>query len=66
MLIGYHYTASAILVIPLRNRHAGTITEVWRILNEQFATAGVNPNTYVMDNEASWNLKESTKEKYID
>ena len=57
MIIGYHFDANEILATPLKNRYAGTITEAWRILNDKFAAAGVTPNTYVMDNEASWDLK---------
>ena len=34
-LIGYHFEANAILATQLKNRHAGTITEAWRVLNEK-------------------------------
>ena len=49
----------------MKSRHSWTINEVWKILNDNVTIAGVNPNTYMMKNEASWDLKNSTKEKDI-
>ena len=34
-------------------------------INKKFWTAGVNPNTYIIDNEASMELKETMKENEI-
>ena len=51
------------MTTPLKNRHAGIIVEAWRIIKDNFSAAGVTPNTYVMDNEATWDLKKATKEK---
>jgi hypothetical protein len=53
ILVGYHYDANAILAIPIKNRTAGEITNGWKQLNQQFAQAGLQPNTYVLDNEVS-------------
>ena len=53
LLIAYHIDANVIWETPSKNRHAGTITEAWRILNGKFSAVGVTPNTYVMDNEES-------------
>ena len=65
MLIGYHLDTNAILATPLKNIHVGKITEVWRILIEKFATTGVTPITYVMDNKALWDLKKTMKEEHV-
>ena len=65
VLIGYYYDANAIQTERLKSRHSWTINEVWKILNDNVTIAGVNPNTYMMKNEASWDLKNSTKEKDI-
>ena len=66
MLIGYHFDANKVLATPLKNRHTRTITEAWIIINEKFTAAKVTPNTYVMNNKASWDLKKAMKEKHID
>ena len=57
IIIGYHYDANAIIAIPIKNRTSHTITEAWTTLHKKFSKAGVAPNNYVMDNEASAELK---------
>ena len=51
--MGYHYDASCILVIAVKDRKASTLTNAWKSLHAKFAKAGAAPNTYVMDNEIS-------------
>ena len=64
ILIAYHYDSHAILGLPLKNRQAATITAAWRKLNNKLSTAGVEPNTWILDNEASHDLKSPmTKNK---
>ena len=63
LLVGYNYYANAILVEPLKKRQAKTIAEGWENINQQFATSGVQPHTYVLDNEVSNTLKRAS-EKY--
>ena len=59
ILVGYHYDSNAILVQPLCNREAQTITTAWEILNARFSIAGQQPTTYVMDNEFSSILRNA-------
>ena len=56
LFICYRFDANKILARTLKTRYAETITEVWRILNNKFSASGVTTNTYLMDNEASWDL----------
>ena len=56
ILVGYHYDANYITAVPLKNRTAGEITKAWKQTNETFSKAGIQPNTYVMDNETSKEL----------
>ena len=58
IFICYHYDANVILATPIRNRKSETITTAWRDQNARFKEARAEPNTYVMDNEASKDLKD--------
>ena len=40
---------------------AETITAAWREQNEIFKSTGVEPTTYIMDSEASKDLKDTIK-----
>ena len=51
ILVGYHFDANAILAEPIKNRQARTLTSGWKILNKKVAKAGLQPNTYILDNE---------------
>ena len=57
ILIGYHYDANCIYGIAIKDRTAATLTTTWQTLHNIFEKAGVAPNTYVMDNEISNDLK---------
>ena len=65
LMIGYHYDANAILVGALKNREAQTLTTCWNKLNARFNIAGVQPTTYVMDNECSYTLKDALTKQNI-
>ena len=49
----------------MKDRNAETITEAWRNLNKDFELAGVSPEKYVLDNEASSMLKVVMHDKKI-
>ena len=53
ILVGYHFDGNVILGEPIKNRQAQTITTAWDKLNSKFVIAGMQPNTYVLDNEVS-------------
>ena len=57
--VGYHYDSNAILAEPLKNRTASEITKTWKIINNKCAQAGVQPNTYVLDNDISNDLRQT-------
>ena len=59
ILVAYHHDANAIYGQPLKNRESASITSAWTIINKKIQVAGVQPNTYVIDNEASMELKNS-------
>ena len=65
ILVGYHYDANYIAVVPLKRRTAGDITKAWETLHEKFNTAGSTPSTYIMDNETSKELLQAITKKKI-
>ena len=54
LLIAYHYDGN--FIVSLKNRKKETITAALTYLYNQFSTAGVASNTYVMDSEISQEL----------
>ena len=65
ILVGYHHDGNAILSTPLRKRTAAEITRGWTILNDKFASAGTEPKSYVIDNEANLLLKTAMIKRNI-
>ena len=59
ILVAYHYDANVILVEPLKNPQAKTIVDAWTIINERFKKSGLEPHTYIVDNECSNDLKKA-------
>ena len=57
LLVAYVYDANAILVEPLQNRQAKTISDAWERIQKQCIRAGIEPSTYVLDNETSETLE---------
>ena len=57
IMVAYNYDVNAILAEQVKNRQAATLLEAWTIINNKFVNVGVRPNTYVMDNEISNDLK---------
>ena len=66
LLISYHYDANAIQGIPLQNRKAATITNGWLKLHQRYDNAGIPPNTWILDNETSRDLKAAMSKKRVD
>ena len=56
-MIAYNSDANSITGTVSKDRNSSTITNTWTKLNKQFEDAGVTPSTYIMDNEASVELK---------
>ena len=59
LLVGYHFDANAILATPIKNRQAGTIADAWQKQQNKFTVAGIAPHIWVLDNEASQELKNA-------
>ena len=57
LMVAYHYDANVILVQPIKNRQAATLTSAWKIINDRLIKAGVASNSYIMDNECADELK---------
>ena len=61
----YDYDSNAILVEPLKNRKAETITAAWKKKIKLLEKQGIQPKIFIMDNEASDDLKSAlTKANY--
>ena len=56
-LIIYDYDSNAILIEPLTSKTAGNIQKAWLKINNKLKRSGAQPNMYIMDNEASSDLK---------
>ena len=63
ILIGYHWDANSIIGKPIKSRAASHIVDAWKELHQEYENAGVAPNTYVLDNETSLELKNAFKDK---
>ena len=65
ILVGYHFHGNTRLAAALQNGTAGTIIDMWTILDERFTQSGMQLHTYVLDNEISRELKETMRKKEI-
>ena len=59
LMVAYNYDANAILVEALKNRQAASIVDAWTLINKKLNEAGIQPNTYILDNECSSELKKA-------
>ena len=60
----YDYDSNAILVEVLKTRQAAEIRNAWQTIQKTLSTPGASPEVYIMDNEASTDLKSAmTKHK---
>ena len=58
-LIVYDYDSNAILAETLKTRQAGEIKAAWLKIHEKLKRPGAEPALYIMDNEASTDLKSA-------
>jgi hypothetical protein len=61
LLIVYDYDSNSILHCALKNKTGGEIKRGWIDIHERLARGGNQPNMYILDNEASADLKRSLK-----
>ena len=66
ILVHYDYDSNAILAEPLKNRTSGEIKRAWMVLFEKLNRHGNAPKIYIMDNEASHDLKQTCKKYGLD
>ena len=50
IMLAYHYDTNIILLQPVKNRQAATLTTAWNIIHNRLVIAGVTPKAYIMDN----------------
>jgi hypothetical protein len=66
ILIIYDYDSNSILHCALRNKTAGEIKRGWIELHDQLAKFGNQPQMYILDNEASNDLKKTLTKYDLD
>ena len=59
MLVVYDFYRNNILVEPFNNRQAVTIKSAFSLINVTLSNGGGIPKLYILDNEASLELKTS-------
>jgi hypothetical protein len=59
LLIVYDYDSNSILHSPLKNKTASEIKRGWLSIHARLAKGGNQPKLYIMDNEASNELKQA-------
>ena len=59
IFILYDYDSNSILTHPLKSKNAGEIKQAWVYLHTKLRNSGLEPNTYIMDNEAANELKQA-------
>jgi hypothetical protein len=59
LLIVYDHDSNSILHAPLRNKTASEIKRGWVSIHERLARGGNQPHMYILDNEASAELKRA-------
>jgi hypothetical protein len=66
ILIVYDYDSNNILHCALKNKTAGEIKRGWLELHGQLTKSGNQPKMYILDNEASHDLKKTLKKYNLD
>ena len=59
LLVLYDHDSNAIFTHPLKTRQGAEIKRDWMTLHDRLARRGVPPRIYIMDNEASSDLKKA-------
>jgi hypothetical protein len=57
----YDHDSNSILVIALKNKRGAEIKHGWNSIHECLVQGGNQPKLYILDNEASANLKKCLK-----
>ena len=65
LLVVYDYDSNAILVEPLKNRAAKTITTAYEKIHTVFKNRGIAPKLYILDNEISGDFKAALKKNQV-
>ena len=65
LLVVYDYDSNAILAEAIPNRQAATIKNAILNITDILQAHGTKPNLYILDNEASLDLKQSLKKNNI-
>jgi hypothetical protein len=66
LLIVYDYDSNTILQCALKNKTGSGIKRGWIEVHERLARGGNQPKIYILDNEASANLKQGLKKYGLD
>ena len=66
LLVIYDYDSNAILVEPLQSWQAAKINSAWKTIHKKLSRGGNEPNLYIIDNEASNELKQSMAKHTVD
>ena len=65
LLVAYHPDANAILLEPLKNCTATKIVNAWTKINNKLKACALKPNTWILDNECSTELKNALTHENI-
>ena len=66
IFVAFHVTTNAILAKAIKNRESDEITRAWTSINDRLETAKETPDLYIIDNEASSQLKDTMHRKGIE
>jgi hypothetical protein len=61
LIVVYDHDSNSILVIALNNKTGAEIKRGWTSIHERLAQGGNQPKLYILDNEASADLKKGLK-----
>ena len=65
ILVGYHYDSNHIMGVPVKNCKGAIGTEVWQSIHDTFKKAESLPNTCVLDNKTSQELRDAFNQENI-
>ena len=57
LVVVYDYNSNAIVVEPIKSRHAKEIFNVYTKCEEKLSRNNIKPKLYILDNECSGDLK---------
>ena len=66
IFVAFHVPTNAILAKAIKNRESEEITKAWTSINDRLETAKETPDLYIIDNEASSQLKDTMNRKGIE